>query len=1098
MDALPIPSQIIKEIAIGIGYTDGVMKLPVPSNALVDALGRHFFLGRSSAYLPERHAVFNAPRYRKALAGRVPADAKTRALRGRLLRLLDEKGLAAAELDAAIALDPGLASAYAWRWELNDSSGEGDEADLENAIRLEPENGWWRMWRALARTSDGRREDSIEDARAAAALLPREALPLAVHGLLLHKSERHAAAAAALDKALALDPAMEWAWRLRGMCRHALGDAAGCLADCVRAMRLDENSGLLFVMLGLHKKKTVMRVNIDVSSRHIAKHPDDFWAYAFRADNRRSPEIGENLGALEDLRRAVELAPEHGWAWAYLSRSQLTLGDFKAAGESIARAIALDPGCGWIQAWHGEFLRRRGDVAGAAKTLDRAVTLFPDYELVYAWRGSARRMAGKPEAALEDLNIAIALKPHTLDLCYFERMQAYRALGRVAEALVDIQNASRLNPKYVWEAEAKRFGAGLAELDTEIRRAPGNALAHLWRGDIMMRLRDFAGAERDLSRAVKAGAAEALILRGRARCELGKWKEAFADFDAAIARDPSSPFAYAWRGRARMLRGATKAAIADFERALAKEKNSAWILSWKGEAECRLKRYAKAEVSLTQAIQVHARFADAFVWRGAARLHRGDRAGAAADLTQALALQPGGAHALYFRGLLALKERRGADARADFAKALEEPGRLAPAEVKEIKTLLSRIKEPRPSGPAERTKLARAMQAEGRHEEAAAIYTELLAKRRRDVDLYRLRAEAYRCMGRYDLSLRDQNAVVKIEPRSADALSRRIETKRHLWDFKGGLQDAEDALKLDPRSASAWVLRAECQRSLGRYDEAIESASSAIGCDGGWSWARVVRAKALRQKGDLEAALADTREAEKAGTDSYARGWRAEILRKAGRLDEALRDIVVAATLQPTNAWFLALRGQIQVELGSLEKGLSDLQEAMRLDPRCSCDYDFLGAQGPAVLSDDKLAWVWAWRGGVRRAAGDLAAARSDLDRAAALAPGCFWILAWRGEILLHMGEAEAGLSQLRRALSLHPRYVQALLWSGQALLEQGDTSAALKAYADALKLEPNNVWGLIGRAVGLEKRGRAKEAAALFSRAKALAPALFSRAEGT
>jgi tetratricopeptide (TPR) repeat protein len=1028
---------------------------PFPPDGIVESLSRHFFLGRSSAYLAGRHAVFHAAEYRAAVKA-FPAKItpERRAARGRLLRFLGagERARAAADLDAAIAANPRLAAAYAWRWELGTLSGPAPKTDIERAVALEPKNGWWRLWLGLARMDEGDREAALLEAKAAAALLPREALPLAVSALFLYVLQRPAEAAVPLDAALSLDPKMEWAWRLRGMCRFETGDLAGCLADCIEAMRLDENSGLLFVMFGLHKDKTDTRRSIEISSRHIEKNPKDFWAYVFRADNRRSPEIGENLGAIEDLRRAAELDPRHGWVWAYLSRCQITLGDFRAAGESMARAVALDPGCGWIQAWRGEFMRRGGDARGAGKTLDLALRLFPDYELAYAWRGSARRLSGKPEAALADLNIAIALKPHTLDLCYFERMQAYRALGRVGDALEDIQRATSLNPKYVWETEPKRFGQGLAELDAEIKRRPSNALAHLWRGDVMMRMRDFARAEADLSRAtLREGCPpEAWVLRGRTRCELGKWKEAFVDFDAAIKAAPESPSGWAWRGRARMLQGKHKPAIADFEAALTKEKHAAaWLLSWKGEAEFALGLFERAEETLTKAVEVHVRFADAYLWRGAARLRLGRLAEGREDLNQTLALRPGDA--------LALKE----------LKALAPEGGAAVAD-------------------------AKALQREGRHAEAAEVYTGLLAARK-DVGTLRLRAEAYRCMGRYDLSLADQDEVVKLMPGSADALTGRIETKRHLSDFKGGLRDAEAALKLDPKSASAWVLRAECQRSLGLYDDAIASATTAIACDPSWSWALIVRAKARRQKGEIDAALDDTRAAEKAGVDSYARGWRAEILRKAGRLEESLSDIVVASTMQPHNAWFLALRGQIQVELGESEKGLGDLLEAMRLDTRCSCDYDFMGAQGPLVLRDAKLDWVYAWRGGVRRAAGDLAGARADLDHAAALAPGCFWIIAWRGELLLHMGEAAEGLALVRRALKLYPRYAQAWIWAGQALLKEEKTADAHKAFKSALGIEPNNVWGLIGCGVCLQKKGRAGEAAELFARAQAVAPALFS-----
>lgn len=1076
--------------------------IPAPPDALVELLGRHFFLGRSTTHLPLRHGIIHGRLYRERIAA-LPArpGPEDLALRGRIRRLLGDLTLAKADLDAAVAAAPASARARAWRWELATAAGGDGGDDLEKAVKLEPRNGWWRLWTALERLSAGGREAALERARAAAELLPREGLPRAVEAMALSQLKRLPEAIAALDAALELEPGTEWALRLRAICKKESGDDAGCLADCVRAMSLDENSGLLFVMLGLHRLKTDTARSVAAATKHIEARPDDFWAYVFRADNRRSPDTGDNLGAIEDLRRASSLAPQYGWVWAYLSRCQLTLGDFKGSSESMAKAVELEPECGWIQAWRGESLRRSGDARGALRALDRAIELFPDYELAYAWRGSSRRLLGKPEEALEDLNIAIALRPHTLDLCYFERMQTYRALGRTGEALEDLMKASRLNPKYVWEAEPKRFAAGLAELDARLKRAPKDALAHLWRGDVMMRRRDFVRAEKDLGRAIalKDAPAEAYVLRGRTRCELKKWKAALADLDEAVARDPESAFAYAWRGRAKVLTDRHEEAVADFDRALELETNSAWILSWKGEAEFRLKRWSAAEESLSKAIQVHVRFAEAWLWRGAARAQRGDAEGALKDLDRALELQPGEPRALYYRAGLLLKTGRTDEARADAAAALAAPGPLSAAEIKTLKAARAPGRAPRAAAaPAGLVEKALALQKEGRHAESAEIFTGLLAKKKGDADLLRLRAEAYRCLGRYDLALRDHDEIVKASPRDADALTNRVELKRHLRDFQGGLRDADAAIKLDSKSPSARVLRAECLRSLGRYDEAIESASEAIRLDPAWPWAKIVRAKARRQKGDLEAALADTREAEKAGTDAYARGWRADILRKAGRLEESLAEMTLALSLQPHNAWFRALRGQIQCELGAPDKGLADLVEAMRQDPRASCEYDFLGAEGPEVRADASLAWVLALRGGVRRAQGELAAARADFDRAAAQAPACFWILAWRGELLVAQGESDEGLAQIRRALKLFPGYAQAWIWAGQALVAADKIKPALESFDAALKLEPDNVWGLIGRAVCLEKSGKSVAAAALFARAQALAPALFAAAKTT
>ncbi|MDD5303019.1 MAG: hypothetical protein PHS14_07900, partial [Elusimicrobia bacterium] len=108
------------------------MKKTLPPDSLVEILGRHFLLGRSTAHLPGRHGIIHGKEYRAALS-RIPAKAgpEKRAERGRLLRMLGEPALAAVELDAAIAAAPGLAAAYAWRWELRAGAGPAPSADLE-------------------------------------------------------------------------------------------------------------------------------------------------------------------------------------------------------------------------------------------------------------------------------------------------------------------------------------------------------------------------------------------------------------------------------------------------------------------------------------------------------------------------------------------------------------------------------------------------------------------------------------------------------------------------------------------------------------------------------------------------------------------------------------------------------------------------------------------------------------------------------------------------------------------------------------------------------------------------------------------------------
>ena len=1015
------------------------------------ALERLFYLGRSSRDMPLRHGILHGRDIRLELArlkGRPGAAAGGR--RGRLLRLLGRTDEAAAELDRAVAAVPEDPRPYAWRWELADAALRAPLDDIDRAVALGEGSGWWRLWRALARLERAQPERALEDLDAALGDEDPSCAPRAHFAAALAERRlgRLDAALRRVDAGLALAPGVEWAHRLRAMCRYELGDP-GCVDDCARAMRLNEMVGTLFIPLGLYRGRVSEAENIAAADAAIAKEPGAYWAYVYRSDYKRGPSFNDNSGALADLKRAVELAPKCAWAWAYLARAHTVAGDFSPAGAALERAVALDPGCGWIAAWKGEALRRRGDLAGATRSFDRAAGLDADYELTYAWRGALRRAQDRPAEALEDLDVAVALAPTNVASCYFERHLAKRGLRQTSEALDDIVTAHRLNDRFVWENRPAHFAAALRELAALPRRRDRNAArARLWRGEIMIRSRRFSDAASELTRALRLdpALAEARVLRGRALGELGRWPKALADFDAAAKLDECSPSAHAWRGRALMLRGRLEDALASLERSLALEPSAAWVLAWKGEAQFRLGRHDDAIRDLTRALEISARFADALLWRGAARLAKGEDAAALSDLEQAAALAPGR---------------------------------------EEARTLLDRAR----SRGADIEKLSKA----GDHAAAAAACGELLASGKPPAEILPRRAEALRCLGRNDEALLDWTALVKLQPGRADPLIRRGDSRRRVWDFRGGLRDARAALRLAPGSAHAWVLRAECERALGLWTRALSSADAAVAAEPGWTWPLIVRAKIRRQSGDLDGALEDTVRAEETAPDPYAFAWRGEILRKLGRPREAIACLDRAIALQPTNAWLYALRGETRRELGRAG-ALADLQKAFSLDPHASCDFDFLGAEPAAVRRDPALSWVYAWRGGIRRKNGRLREAGADLDRAVRLDPGCFWSLAWRGELRVNRGRRASGVADLRRALKLNPKYASAWLWLGQGLLANSPRHAR-QAYRKARSLDPQNPWSVIGEAACFERLGDARQANRLLSHARQLAPSLFEGA---
>jgi tetratricopeptide (TPR) repeat protein len=381
----------------------------------------------------------------------------------------------------------------------------------------------------------------------------------------------------------------------------------------------------------------------------------------------------------------------------------------------------------------------------------------------------------------------------------------------------------------------------------------------------------------------------------------------------------------------------------------------------------------------------------------------------------------------------------------------------------------------------------------GNHHQVVEICSILLEQKPRNIKFLTLRAEAYRCLGQYELTLNDQNTIARIKPSDPSVLIARIETKRHLGDYMGGLEDANKAIRINKSSSQSWVAHSECSRSIGNFSIAIRSASQAIKHDPKWSWPYIVRAKAKRQAGDVSGAIADTLIAEKITVDAYAFGWRSEFIRKSGDVIAALKEIDSALVLRPSISWFWALKAQIQCELGQHREAIDSMQKAVKLDPHCSCEHDFIGHKNSKTQEDPQLAWVFAWRGGVRRAKNIVIPALEDLQLAVNLDPKSFWISAWFGEALSFSGQLAKGIKYLEKSIDQYHGYAQAWFWLGQAQLNHGNSEEAFNSFIAGLKIEPENVSAILGMAAYYKQKGNNAEALKLLRKAQKLAPALFS-----
>lgn len=1029
------------------------------SDSIIEALESVLFPGRSSKYGFRRHGIMHAASYLRILSEPPRTDSAAIVRRARALRILGRPEEALREFNRALKGDFDNAAALAWRWELRfgdaRKAGALSPFDIDRAIVLEPHNRQWRLLRSLryiAKPFPVFREEyreALKDLEEALALDPHFMLTHALLAVTYRHLERFDKAIEHADAAICLETGQAWLYRFRSFLQLRLKNTKGFVADCEQTILLDEGAG--YFRSALNEPSSKQEATVRAADRYLARHKKAYWMYVLRGDSRRSPEVNDFSGGLEDFYKALALNPNCSWGWAYLARALMMNGAFAEAMKAIGKALKLKPQCGWFYIWRGEMLRRQGDFAGSIADFSLGLALDPDYELGYAWRGGAKLQMKKSAAALKDLDLAAKLNPsHSWTI--HERSRALRNLGRIAEALKDVESACRLDPKYSWCSRPDLFKKASAELDAELRRDPKCAWAYAWRGDIKIRMREYPGAEADLRKALKIRPDLAWVRAwlGRALESQGLRLEALAELSKAVRLDPNYANSFAWRGRLLHQMGDRRAALADLKKASELDPKSAWVWAWKGEAQMSFKRWNQAQDDLSRAIELDSRNFDAFLARAEVRRKLRDAAGAQSDIKAASILKPEDVRV----NLLS----QGAGIKADLA-------------------------------------LAREFSAKGRHAEAVRLCGEILSRDSKSEDALLQRSDAFRCLGEYKRSVADLDLLVAL--RKGDGRSRlsRGVARRTAMDFSGALEDAEAVLRKGVDRVAAHILKSEALRNLGRCDEAVEAATAAIKSDPKFGWAYVVRAKAQRQSGWLEKALEDTNLAFRLNSrDAKALGWRGDIMRKLGRGAEALEALNLAVAIDPTCAWVLALRGEVRREAGELEKGFEDVKLAMRIDANCSCSWDIVGNDPPNVRKDPMYAWVYAWRGGIHRRLEHWQAAAKDLNLALELDQKCFWARAWRGEMELARGNFAAAGLDLTRALENFPNYADAHVWLGKLFCQTKKCGQARKAFQKALDLDPLNIWGLIGIGVCLDHSGRAPAARAFLMRAREVAPGLFDR----
>ena len=150
----------------------------------------------------------------------------------------------------------------------------------------------------------------------------------------------------------------------------------------------------------------------------------------------------------------------------------------------------------------------------------------------------------------------------------------------------------------------------------------------------------------------------------------GDYKDAIAEYDIAIDKDPNDAEAYCLRGLTQNSLEAWEKVIVDFNHALRLDPEQADVYHLRGHAKFQLDQYEAAIVDFDDAIRLDPEHTDAYFTRGLAKYLLDQYEAAIVDFDDMIRLDPEYAHTYDWRGRAKYYLKRYEEAIVDFGEAI--------------------------------------------------------------------------------------------------------------------------------------------------------------------------------------------------------------------------------------------------------------------------------------------------------------------------------------------------------------------------------------------------------------------------------------------
>jgi serine/threonine protein kinase/Tfp pilus assembly protein PilF len=517
-----------------------------------------------------------------------PSSARALDLRSQALFSLDRLRPALADLERALELAPSVRGSYLRRGHVLQTLGESVRArdDYRRALSFPAEDAEGHAERGEAHMRLGelrRAKTALERARQLDASLMSPHYHL---GRLAARDLRYDVCVRHYERVVALTPQRPQSYSDLGTAQWQLGDHAGALKSCARALELN---------------------------------PHELLALATRGGLRRS--LGKLRGARADYDLLLSLLPNDLELRMRRGAVLMHLGAHEAAERDLTLALGLRHSQFDLRARRAVVRLAQGNLGGAVEDLKASLELARPLGLSEKWRTQLERTLEQTQtlASLGQSGSARLAAPLS------------EALGRSAIAAA----ANRLVSVGRRLESAKAMERACT---TALLVSPKYPPAHIALGDALQGQKKYAAALRAFERAASLDEADAAphVRIGTLHFSRSHLRKAIAAYSRALSRDPRRVVAYANRAVSHAKLGEAAEALADAKRAIeiAPQRAPAWVAH--SEVLILSDDRSGALESVERALRLDADNVPALCNRAHLRILAGDVSAARVDVERAL------------------------------------------------------------------------------------------------------------------------------------------------------------------------------------------------------------------------------------------------------------------------------------------------------------------------------------------------------------------------------------------------------------------------------------------------------------------------------